>query len=225
MVGTRSVLFCLLSLTIFIQACNEDDKAASGKAVTLEARQAKVTVPENTPAMSAQHKLPPRHPAMDTQGALPASPLEAMRILKIRLDRNPKDVDSLISFGNAHMMIERFADAAKLYERALAINPKDLDVRANLATAYKYTDKTDQAIAELKKNLAADPRHGASLYNLGFIYYFDKKDMQSALPLWKQWLVQYPNIPEADEIRGYVAQIEGTPAQPAVERKAPQKGA
>ncbi len=168
--------------------------------------------------------LPPNHPAISPSGPpsstatnhpLPPgtrNPMEDIVAFKARLEKNPKDLEALISLGNANMMISRFDAAQDLYTRALAINPKDLDVRTNLAIAYKYGGKPEQAFVELNKNLEYDPKHDPTLYNLGFLYYYDKKDSAAALDIWKRWLALYPNAPAAGDVSKQIAQIEAEKA-------------
>lgn len=164
--------------------------------------------------------LPPNHPTVSpsspgsdvaTNRPLPPgtrNPMEDIVAFKARLDKNPKDLEALISLGNANMMISRFEAAQDLYTRALAINPKDLDARTNLAIAYKYGGKPDQAFTELKKNLTYDPKHDPTMYNLGFLYYYDKQDSAAALDIWKRWLALYPTAPAAADVKKQIAQIE-----------------
>ena len=217
----RCWVFCtLLVLPPFMQGCDKGGGVNTPLAATGSvAKQASInSSPRSVAGASdaqADKSLPAEHPSVATQGAapLPQNPLEAMRVLKTRLDQNPHDLNTLISFGNANMMVERYSAAAELYTRALAINPKDLDVRTNLAIAYKYVPKVDQAIAELKKNLEMDPQHSASLYNLGFIYAFDKKDYKAASGLWNKWLSLYPNAEGAGQIKEYLTQMESMSSQ------------
>jgi len=145
--------------------------------------------------------------------------MEDIIAFKARLDKNPKDLEALVSLGNANMMISRFDAAQDLYARALAINPKDLDVRTNLAIAYKYGGRPEQALVELKKNLEYDPKHDPTMYNLGFLYYYDKKDSAAALDMWKRWLALYPNAPAASDVRKQIAQIETELGKGAVSSK------
>lgn len=168
--------------------------------------------------------LPPNHPSVGSTGSPSAeatnrplppgtrNPMEDIIAFKARLDKNSKDLEALISLGNANMMISRFDSAQDLYTRALAINPKDLDVRTNLAIAYKYGGKPDQAFVELNKNLEYDPKHDPTMYNLGFLYYYDKKDTAAALDVWKRWLALYPNAPAASDVSKQIAQIEAEKA-------------
>ena len=170
---------------------------------------------------SPDNQLPPNHPAINNQPGstsdratdrpLPAgtrNPMEDVIAFKARLDKNPKDLEALISLGNANMMISRFDAAQDLYTRALAINPKDLDVRTNLAIAYQYGGKPERAFTELNKNLGYDPKHDPTMYNLGFLYYYDKKDSAAALDIWKRWLALYPNAPAAGDVSKQIAKIE-----------------
>ena len=182
-------------------------------------------------AQQTGRPLPPNHPAIDSTGLpsdratdrpLPAgtrNPMEDIIAFKARLDKNPKDLEALLSLGNANMMISRFDAAQGLYARALAINPKDLDVRTNLAIAYKYGGRPEQALVELKKNLEYDPKHDPTMYNLGFLYYYDKKDSAAALDMWKRWLALYPNAPAASDVSKQIAQIETELGKSAVSSK------
>ncbi len=165
----------------------------------------------------AVDELPPGHPPAGGGGGLPPgapNPMEEIMAMKARLDKDPKDLEALISLGNANMMISRVEAAAELYERALAINPDDLDTRTNLAIALKFQGKVGRSIKELKKNLKRDPKHDASLYNLGYIYHFDQKDSAEALKIWKKWLSLYPDSPAAPDIAKAVSRIEAGAAPP-----------
>lgn len=62
---------------------------------------------------------------------------------------------------------ERWADAARHYEQALAINPRYEDVRYNLGTAYLQLGELDQAVDNLSEYIAHHPRAGAACFNLG----------------------------------------------------------
>lgn len=209
----------LLVLLPFIQGCNKGGGSTPSATPTVAPQASVNAAPPakaDAPDTQADQALPPSHPPVDASATapLPNNPLEALRALKMRVDQNPQDLQALISFANANMMVERYQAAAELYTRALAINPKDLDVRTNLAIAYKYVPKVDQAIVELKKNLETDPQHNASLYNLGFIYAFDKRDFKAAAELWKKWLALYPNAEGAEQVKEYLVQMESLPASP-----------
>lgn len=190
-------------------------------------------VRETQPQASAARpgeSLPSNHPALSPAGPgdqavnrpLPAgtrNPMEDIVAFKARLEKNPKDLEALISLGNANTMISRFDAAQDLYTRALAINPKDLEVRSNLAYAYARGGKTDQALAELEKNLSYDPNNGPTLLNLGALH-AGRGDRVQALAVFKRWLTLYPNAPDAADVAKQIAQLEaeGASANPAAQR-------
>jgi cytochrome c-type biogenesis protein CcmH/NrfG len=175
------------------------------------------------PALQPNSALPPDHPPLNAPAApadssatasnrpLPAgtrNPMEDIMAFRARVEKDPKDVEALVSLGNANMMISRFEAAQDLYRRALDITPKDLEVRTNLAIAYKYGGNPDQAFAELQKNLAIDSKHDHTLYNLGFLYLNDKQDKAKAIETWNTWLRLYPEAPAASEVRREIGRIE-----------------
>jgi hypothetical protein len=171
---------------------------------------------------AASATVPPGHPdiarpdgaggnAAGVDRPLPAgtrNPMEDIMAFKARLEKNPQDLEALISLANANMIISRPEVAQELYLRALAINPNNLDLRTNLAIAYKYGGKPDEAFTELHKNLAIDPNNDSTLYNLGFLYLHDKQDRKKALEIWKKWLTLHPNAPAAADVSKEVARIE-----------------
>lgn len=187
------------------------------------------TRPQASPARPGE-SLPSDHPRINPGGGpadqavnrpLPPgtrNPMEDIVAFKARLEKNPKDLEALISLGNANTMISRFDAAQDLYTRALAINPKDLEVRSNLAYAYARSGKTEQAVAELQKNLTIDPNNGPTLLNLGSLH-AGRGDRAQALAMFKKWLALYPGAPDAADVVKQIAQLEAgdgsvTPSAP-----------
>lgn len=105
--------------------------------------------------------------------------LDAERLLKRAYDKNPKDQDVLVFYGNTLFDIgfakkenAKFEQARKVYLEALAQEPKDVDIQTDLGLTYFYENppKDDNAIAELKKALAIKSDHERSLQYLAQIY-------------------------------------------------------
>lgn len=208
--STMRTLVLLGALGVALSACKPQPGASLPEPVAERLSQA--TGGESGTSFPPNH--PPSGQMFDraTDRPLPAgtrNPMEDVLAFKARLEKNPKDLEALISLGNANMMISRYDSAQDLYRRALEINPKDLDVRTNLAIAYKYGGKPDQAFNELEKNLAIDPNNDPALYNLGFLYLYDKQEKAKAIEVWKKWLLLYPNAPAAADVNKQITQLEG----------------
>lgn len=105
--------------------------------------------------------------------------LDVERILKRAYEKNPKDQDVLVFYGNTIFDIgfakkdnRKFEQARKIYSEALAQQPKDADIQTDFGLTYFYENppKDDKAIAELLKALAIKSDHERSLQYLTQIY-------------------------------------------------------
>lgn len=105
--------------------------------------------------------------------------IDAERILKRAYDKNPKDQDVLVIYGNTLFDIGfakkdngKFEQARKIYAEALAQQPKDADIQTDFGLTYFFETppRDDKAIAELQKALAINPGHERSLQYMAEIY-------------------------------------------------------
>lgn len=195
---------------LLLVACQSGGE--SGLPVQVSEPEAKVGI--------AEAEVPSGHPGIGASGQdsdratnypIPPgarNPMQDIVAFKTRLEKNPRDLEALISLGNANMMISRHDAAQDLYRRVLEINPKDLDTRVNLAIAYNSVGKTKQAFLEFEKNLKISPKHDPTMYNLGFLYFYDEKDFLKAREIWGEWLKLYPNSPAADDVRRRLADMD-----------------
>jgi cytochrome c-type biogenesis protein CcmH/NrfG len=94
--------------------------------------------------VGSQQARPPRvaQAAPAALAAAPAqsspAPLDESRVatLSQAAQSNPSDIRSRIELGNLHFDAERFSDAARWYEQALAIEPKNVSVSTDLGISY-----------------------------------------------------------------------------------------
>jgi len=134
--------------------------------------------------------------------------MEQIQEYRQRLDKNPKDLEALVSLGNANYDIQRFDKAAEYYERALVLDSKNLHVRTDLATCYRNTGKVDQAVKELRQVLAIEPKHENALYNLGSVLLNDKKDVKGALKAWDTLVSKDPTDSKYDALRKRLQELK-----------------
>ncbi|MGI9055735.1 MAG: tetratricopeptide repeat protein [Pyrinomonadaceae bacterium] len=105
--------------------------------------------------------------------------IDVERLLKRAYDKNPKDQEVLVFFGNTLFDIgyakkdnAKFEQARKIYAEALAQKPKDVDIQTDFGLTYFYENppQDEKAITELKKALALKPDHERSLQYIAQIY-------------------------------------------------------
>src|SRR5687767_3140586 len=145
--------------------------------------------PITTPAASAATPAAP---------ASQAPPLDDAKVTAFRsaAEREPKNAAPRAQLGDLYFNSERFDDAVKWYEEALALTPNDVRVSAQLAMAYYYTNQTDRALQQLERAVKTDPKHAEAWLNLGFVRAFGKQDLNGAEQAWQQVLKVAPEAPE-----------------------------
>jgi tetratricopeptide (TPR) repeat protein len=117
-----------------------------------------------------------------------AAPLDEARAAALRAtaDKNKTDAATRVQLGDLYFDAERFAEAAKWYEDALAIDPKSVNASTDLGIAYYYMSQPDRALSQFERSLAIDPKHTKTLLNIGIVRAFGKQDLDGAAKAWQQ---------------------------------------
>jgi tetratricopeptide (TPR) repeat protein len=94
---------------------------------------------------------------------------EAMDHYNQTLRLNPRDVDSLVSVGNAWFGKRRYDEAMTYYDRALQVNPDNPEAHVNLAVILANQGNIESAIEHDRKALEANPKHLNAQVNLAVL--------------------------------------------------------
>lgn len=169
------------------------------------ARQASGTAAE---APAAQQ--PSQAPALDESRAA---------ALKAAAENNPKDAATRIELGNLYFDHQRFQDAARWYEAALAVDSRNVNVSTDLGIAYYYMNQPDLALKQFDRSLQMEAGHTKTLLNIGVVRAFAKQDLEGAAKAWQRVVDLAPTSPEADRARQALASLraahpDGGSAQP-----------
>jgi tetratricopeptide (TPR) repeat protein len=138
------------------------------------------------------------------QGQAQAAPaLDAKRAAELEAEagRDPRNAAVRAQLGNLYFDSERFDEAARWYEAALAIDPRDVNVSTDLGIAYYYTNQPDRALEQFDKSLALDPVHSKTLLNVGVVRAWGKQDLDGAARAWERVVQVAPNSEEAARAR------------------------
>ncbi len=128
-----------------------------------------------------------------------AAPFDEARAaaLQATAEQRPADAAPRIELGNLYFDAERFPDAARWYEQALAAEPGNVDASTDLGIAYYYMNQADRALAQFERSLAIDARHTKTLLNVGIVRAFGKQDLAGAAQVWQQVIEIAPDSQEA----------------------------
>ncbi|MGJ4943583.1 c-type cytochrome biogenesis protein CcmI [Bradyrhizobium sp. HKCCYLS1011] len=153
--------------------------------------------------------------AQDSQGRTPQQsglpPVEEMiQRVQTRLERNPKDVDGWRLLGWSLFNIERFADAAQAYARAIELRPDSAEYRSARGEALvRAADGTVTAAAkkELDEALRLDPKDARARFFIGLAKEQDG-NKEGAIADWKAIISDAdPNEPWLPDLKRRLAEL------------------
>jgi len=90
---------------------------------------------------------------------------EDIRIAKSVLEKDPRDLQALITLGNAYFDTDRYQEAIDAYSKALALDPKNPDVRTDMGIMYRKLGQFDKAIEAFRQAAQDQPLHTNSRFN------------------------------------------------------------
>jgi tetratricopeptide (TPR) repeat protein len=134
--------------------------------------------------------------------------------LKSVAEREPKNVQPRTQLANLYFDADRYDDAIKWYDEALALAPNDVNVITDLGVCYYYTNRPDKALELFTRSLKIDPKHTKTLLNVGIVKAFGKQDLQGASEAWQEVLKIAPNSPEAQAAQRALNSLQS--AHPAI---------
>ena len=119
-----------------------------------------------------------------------------VRALKNVADRETSNPAPRTQLANLYFDAERYDEAIKWYEQAIALLPNDPNVSTDLGVCYYYTNEPDKALAQFAHSLKLDPKHTKTLLNVGIVKAFGKQDLEGAAQAWDQVIQLAPDSPE-----------------------------
>jgi tetratricopeptide (TPR) repeat protein len=112
--------------------------------------------------------------------------------------------------GAAYHGVGLYEDAAREYERALALCPTFVDIRTKLGTTLREMGNIQSAIAEFERVRAENPRFTTARLHLGLSYYAMGRNAEAAVE-WEQVLALAPDNRSAHMYLAMINQPETAP--------------
>ncbi len=114
--------------------------------------------------------------------------IEAMAAsLATRLEKEPGNVDGWVMLARTYSALDRHADAARAFDRAVALVPDNADLLADYADALGVTEGglRGKSLELIERALKADPSHWKALALAGTAA-FNRKDYRQAIDYWER---------------------------------------
>jgi len=134
--------------------------------------------------------------------------MDQEKMLREAIEKDPKNVNALITLGNLMMDSSRFSEAVDAYQKALDLDPKNTDVRVDMGTCYKNMGKPDFAVKEYRQALEVNPQHVMALKNLGVVYAYELHDNKEAVKVFEKMLAIAPNDRDAERIKQEIQKLK-----------------
>jgi tetratricopeptide (TPR) repeat protein len=115
---------------------------------------------------------------------------ESRRALEASLEKAPKDVDAILALGDVLRSNKKFAEAAEVYSRAVALNPQpqksDWSIYYYRGICYERTKQWPKAEADFFKALELNPNEASVLNYLGYSWIDMGLNLDKGLDLVRQ---------------------------------------
>jgi len=129
---------------------------------------------------------------------------DALQWYQTAADTDPAWFEAQYNAGVIAHRLQNYPSALPRYELALALQPESVDARYNFALALKSAGYVLDAADELRKILAASPDEVRAHLALANLCARPIQDTTQAREHYKAVLKLQPDIPQANDIRGWL---------------------
>lgn len=203
------------------------------------ASEAQMTSTSSSSDTPANMNLPPDHPPVGTSGGQTQGAIPQVAEAIERAKNQPESYEAQMTAGDLYYQIQRFADAAKFYEKASQIKPGEVEPMVKLGNAYFDAEQYEAAEKWYLKVLEKTPKDTNVRTDLGLTYYLRSprniekavKEFQAALAIEPDKEITLQNLAlayrEGGDEKNFQAILEKlkniNPNNPAVTRSAEEK--
>lgn len=128
----------------------------------------------------------------------------ALDDLKDKLEQNPQDAKGWLLLARSYVEMERFADAAKAYDKLTKLEPKEAQLWAEFADALAMASGqtlVGHPTILINRALELEPDNGKALALAGSAA-FERGDYPDAIKYWEKLLKQVPKDSEDARMLG-----------------------
>ena len=128
--------------------------------------------------------------------------------LQKKMEQNPDNAKGWFMLGRSYMVLKRYEDAAKSYEKSLKLKPDSADIMLSLADALAMTNQGNiegRPVALINKALEIEPNNLTALW-LGGMAARQKGDNLLAIKRWQKVKSMIQDPTEKTEVSSLIAE-------------------
>jgi tetratricopeptide (TPR) repeat protein len=132
--------------------------------------------------------------------------LDALDYYHAALRKRQNDARLLNKIGITELMMQRYKEAKKSFERSIHYDRQFADAYNNLGVLFYEAKKYSPAVQQYQKAIARDSTSASFFSNLGAAY-FSKRDFEAAVSAYQHALQLDPEVFERTSMGGVQAQL------------------
>jgi len=152
---------------------------------------------------TSQRSSPEVRPALSST-ALPASPDAAPNVSGM------SSGEAAVALGNFAYDHQRWPEAIRRYQEAIANGIDSADVHTDLGNALRFSAQPEQALNQYTIAQKLNPQHENSLFNQISLFTEALNQPARAVPICEEFIRRFPNSDKLPAVREQLARAKGT---------------
>lgn len=109
--------------------------------------------------------------------------------------------EAAVALGNFAYDHQRWPEAIRHYQEAIANGIDNADVRTDLGNAFRFSGQPEQALAQYQIAQKLNPQHENSLFNQISLFAEALKEPARAIPIGEEFIRRFPNSDKVAAVR------------------------
>jgi tetratricopeptide (TPR) repeat protein len=117
---------------------------------------------------------------------------------------------SAVVLGNFAYDHQRWPEAIRRYQEAIASGIDNADVHTDLGNAFRFSGQPEQALNQYTIAQRLNPQHENSLFNQISLFTEALNEPQRAIPICEEFMRRFPSSEKIPAVRDQLAKAKGT---------------
>jgi tetratricopeptide (TPR) repeat protein len=117
--------------------------------------------------------------------------------------------EAAVALGNFAYDHQRWPEAIRRYEEAIASGIDNADVHTDLGNAFRFSNQPEQALNQYIIAQKLNPQHENSLFNQISLFTEVLNEPARAIPICEEFLRRFPNSDKVPAVREQLERVKG----------------
>ena len=119
--------------------------------------------------------------------------------------------DAAVALGNFAYDHQRWSEAIRRYDEAIASGVDTADVHTDLGNAFRFSGQPQQALNQYTIAQKLDPQHQNSLFNQISLFTEVLNEPVRAIPICEEFIRRFPTSEKVPAVRAQLARAKAKP--------------